>query len=163
MREVFALLAASAGLLACAPANVAGNYNGNVTNGTNTCPGNWTTGNMSTVTFAVAQSGGNVTVNVQGVAGGLLLLWTGSTMFSGTVGGNGINATLIGTNQQTAGNCHYTIRADLNGSLNGNTLEGTVTYRPDIPTPASPDCEAMRVTGCMSQQSFNGLRPPPGP
>jgi hypothetical protein len=161
MRQVIALLAVAASLVACAPANVAGNYSGNVTNGTSTCPGNWSTGNTSTVTFAVAQSGGNVTVNVQGVAGAGLALWTGSAAFSGTVAGNGISATLIGTTAQMTGNCRYTYRADLNGSLNGNTLDGTVTYRPDITAPPGSDCDAMRVTGCTITQTFNGLRPPP--
>jgi len=139
------------------PADLKGDYQGNLTNGTSSCPGTWSNGAQTSVTFHVTQSGANASVEVMGAAGVQADLALGSRIFSGLVTGSTLNATLLGTREQTQGNCRYTLRADLTGKLTNNTLEGTVVLTPQPITIS--DCQTAKVTGCSMTQSFNGIRP----
>ena len=145
---------------ACGSVNVivSGTYTGTVTNGVNSCPGTWTTGQASNADVTVAQTGSSVSLQVQGAAGLLLQLGFGTNAFSGSVSGGHIDATIIGSVSSTAGGCQYTFDGNLSGDLVGNTLSGTITYTPK--TNGNADCTAMGITGCSRVQSFTMNRPP---
>src|SRR5262245_46145847 len=85
--------------------DVTGTYTGPVTNGANSCPGLWNTGERNDAVATVAQTGGNVSIQVQGAAGLLLTLGFGQNSFSGVVSGNHIDALIIGSVQAMQGAC----------------------------------------------------------
>jgi hypothetical protein len=145
---------------ACGSSNVdvSGTYSGTVTNGVNSCPGTWTTGQTSNADVTVAQTGSSVSIQVQGAAGALLQLGFGTNAFTGSVSGDHISAMIIGSVQATAGGCQYTFDGNLSGNLSGDTLSGTITYTPK--TNGNADCTTMSITGCSRGQSFTMNRPP---
>jgi hypothetical protein len=142
------------------PANVAGSYTIAVTDEDNGCGlSNWSQGQSSTnIPVTVSQDDDSATAMVTGAVGGYLDTVLGSSTFTGDLDGDKLALTLYGTRNATKGNCSYTYQADLDGSLSGDTLTGTITYTPV--TNGSPDCDTMDVTGCTSVQNFNGTRPP---
>ena len=142
----------------CAPADVAGNYTVNVTNGENGCGfDGWTVGDSSSnIPLLVTQSDSTVQLDVQGGTGGLLDLVIGGSLFNGEVSGNGINAALIGSNAARQGECSYTITVDLDANVNGDFIEGELQWRPV--TNHHADCGILET--CVTLQSFNGSRPP---
>jgi hypothetical protein len=139
------------------PVDVNGEYTGPVTNGANSCPGVWDVGKMSDAMATVAQTGGDVSIRVQGAAGLLLALGFGTNTFAGTVSGSHIDAVIIGSNQATRGGCVYTSNGHLTADLSGNMLTGSIVYTPQ--TNGHADCDTMQVTGCTSQQTFVLNRP----
>ncbi len=146
------------GAVGCAPADVAGNYTVNVTNGENGCAfDGWTVGETaSSIPLVVTQDDSTVQLDVQGTTGGLLDLVIGSSLFNGTVSGNGIDAALVGSNSARQGECAYTITVDLDASIDGDFLEGELRWRPV--TNHHADCGILET--CSTFQSFNGTRPP---
>lgn len=140
------------------PADVAGTYAIALTNRTNGCAiANWTEGPVNgTVTMVVTQSGDSASADVQGLARAALDALTGGHVFTGTVDGADVALTITGTRAMSQGACAYTIDADLEGGLAGDTLSGSVFYR--ARTNGAADCGAL--TGCASQQDFAGARPP---
>src|SRR5690348_12932152 len=85
--------------------DVTGTYSGPVTNGPNTCPGPWNTGDTSNAMATVGQMGANVSIQVQGAAAVLLVVGFGTNSFAGTVSGSHIDATIIGSVTTTRGGC----------------------------------------------------------
>jgi hypothetical protein len=138
--------------------DVSGTYNGPVTNGANSCPGTWTTGDTSNADVTVAQTGSSVSIQVQGAAGLLLQIGFGTNAFTGSVTGGHIDAMIIGSVQSAAGACQYTFDGNLKATLAANTLSGTITYTPK--TNSNVDCTTMGITGCSRVQSFTMDRPP---
>lgn len=141
------------------PANVAGTYAMALTNRANGCAfANWTEGPIGgTVTMVVTQSDASASADVQGLARAALDALTGGHVFTGTVDGDDVALTITGTRAMSQGACAYTIDADLDATLTGDTLSGSVFYR--ARTNGAADCGAL--TGCQSQQDFAGARPPP--
>ncbi len=156
----FLILVALAACGSTSPANVAGSYTIAVTNHDNGCNlGNWTVGNMSSgIPVTITQDGTAATATVTGVTGGYLDLALGDHNFTGTVDGDFMSLTLFGTRSQTAGNCTYTYNAVLGATLTNDALEGAIDY--ESKTNGNPDCTSMGITGCKSEQAFNGTRPP---
>jgi hypothetical protein len=140
------------------PEDITGTYSGPVTNGANSCPGLWNTGNSSDAMVTVAQNGPTVSLQVNGAAGLLLTAAFGTNAFAGTASGNHIDATITGSRSTTRGGCVYTTNGSLSADLNANTLTGSIIYTPL--TNSHPDCATMMVTGCSSQQTFSVNRPP---
>lgn len=143
---------------ACAPAEVAGNYTVNVTNGPDECMfGGWTEGESSSgIPVLVTQDGDQVTLEVQGLTGTFLTLGVGSNQFEGQVSGNHVTAALIGTVSRTQAGCAYTTTVELDATVDNDVIVGTLIYRPN--TNGSPDCGILET--CGNRQSFNGARPP---
>ncbi len=140
--------------------NLQGTYTTDITNRASTCPGNWTVGEHSSgITVDITQQGSAVTAQVTGGTGLYLEVATGSNTFNGTADGNSLTANLLGTTSQSLGNCSYTWKAVLSAKLNGNALQGTVTYTPQ--TNGNADCTAMSVQGCTRSQEVAGVRPAP--
>jgi hypothetical protein len=155
---VVALLAACGG---GDNADVAGTYSINLTNRDNGCMlQDWMVGNQTTgVVLVVTQNDDAVTATVTdplAIRVGLQL-WLGSNVFSGSVSGNDIDLSIIGTNAATMGNCTYTYNALIDGTITGDALAGHVTYT--AATNDNTDCTPLE--GCRSIQEFNGTRPPP--
>lgn len=136
--------------------DVSGAYSGPVTNGANSCPGAWVTGQSSDANVNVVQTNADVSVQVQGAAGLLLQLGFGTNAFTGSVTGNHIDALIIGSAQAMAGGCTYTFNGNLTADLAGDTLTGSIAYTPK--TNGNADCNAMSVTGCSRSQSFTMTR-----
>jgi hypothetical protein len=141
--------------------DLSGSYDGNITNGTSSCPGNWQAGQVAQVTIKAVQSGSAISLDVTGASGLYVGVALGASTFNGTVSGDAVTASLHGTAQQTAGNCTYTWAATFAGSLSGDTLTGNVTYAPV--TNGGSDCTAKQVEGCSQVQSFDGVRPATAP
>ncbi|WP_236519193.1 hypothetical protein [Sandaracinus amylolyticus] len=139
------------------PENVAGTYTINLTNGPNACMfANWEEGSTVTgTTIAVTQDGESVTVNVEGLAGAYLDVVVGGNQFVGTVDGSHIDARLTGR-AGTEGSCAYTFIVDLEGDLDGDVMEGTLTWFQQ--TNGITECGIRN--SCQNTQAFNGTRPP---
>ncbi len=152
------VLGALVAAVGCAPADVAGNYTVNVTNGENGCAiDGWTVGETSSsIPLVVTQDDSTVQLDVQGATGGVLDLVIGGSLFNGEVSGNGVTASLIGTNSARQGGCNYTITIDLDANVNGDFIEGELAWRPV--TNHHADCGILET--CQTLQSFNGSRPP---
>ena len=162
MRTLSILVALLAGCGSGSPADVAGNYTLAITNRDNGCNFmNWTVGEMATnIGFTVTQTAeGDVSGIVNGVVGTYLTLVVGSNVFNGTVSGNDLDLTLVGSRAYMQGQCTYTLRATARASLDGDFLAGTIDYT--TATNGHADCGTLE--GCHSLQDFNGTRPPPGP
>ncbi|MCB9593109.1 MAG: hypothetical protein H6719_10285 [Sandaracinaceae bacterium] len=142
----------------CAPADVAGNYSVNLTNGENGCGlDNWTVGeSTANIPIVVTQSDDTVQLDVQGLGGTYLDVVLGSSLFNGNVSGNGISAALIGSNAGRQGGCTYTTTVDLDATVDGDFIEGELQWRPV--TNGHADCGILET--CRNYQSFNGTRPP---
>ena len=149
-----------AALAACGgdPADVAGDYTIAITSGDNGCAlAGWTVGNTTSgIAVTITQDGASASATVQGTAAGVLVVLLGSATFTGDVDGDDLSMSIVGTVGRTQGSCAYTYDALLDGTLDGDFLEGTIEYR--ARTNAQPDCGAL--TGCVSSQAWNGTRPP---
>ncbi|MDP3274762.1 MAG: hypothetical protein Q8Q09_06160 [Deltaproteobacteria bacterium] len=159
MRTLVCLGLASAGIAGCAPADVAGNYTGALTNGSNDCNlSNFTPGDTSSgITLNVTQSGANVSAEVTGLAALALAAFTGNNMpFVGSVSGTGFFVSRRGTNAMSRGTCAYTTAIDVSAQLNGNTLAGTVQYF--YQTNNAADCRELST--CRTTQNIAFVRPP---
>jgi hypothetical protein len=150
-------------LLACAcgsdsPADVAGTYTLSLTVSKDDCGilGNSVGESSSGVQMIVAQSGSQVSGQVQGIAG-LALTWSmGTDTFTGTVEGNSLDLSISGTMAGSSGTCAYTRNAHLAAKVSGDVIEGKVTYT--YVTNKTADCGAL--TTCQDEQLLNGTRPP---
>jgi hypothetical protein len=152
------ILAAALGGCGSEPADVAGNYSVAVTNGANGCDfANWTEGETTAnIPVLVTQEGTQVTAEVQGIVGGLLLLWLGASVYVGEIDGNSLELTLYGSNSTAVGNCTYTINSTMTAEFDKDVLRGQIHYR--SATNGNPDCAG--IEGCVTVQEFNGNRPP---
>ena len=108
------------------------------------------------VVNVVTQSGSSVSAEVQRLARAALDAITGGHVFTGDVDGADVSATIVGDRASSQGACAYTIDADLEATLDGDNLSGSVFYR--ARTNGAADCGAL--TGCASQQDLAGARPP---
>lgn len=158
--RMLALLAG--GLAACGgddgPADVAGDYTIVLTNRDNGCNlTNWEVGRQSApVSVIVVQSGDAVAMDVQGVAASGLDFALGSHTFHGDVTGSDVEATILGTREQSQGACTFRYDATIRGTLTGDNLNGRVDY--EARTNQAADCGALE--GCVSFQEFAGARAP---
>jgi hypothetical protein len=140
------------------PADVAGTYTVAVTSQEDSCGfPNWEAGTkVNDIKLTFAQETSSITGTIDGVIGTLIELWLGSKSFEGTVNGDRVQATNHGSRPFTQDNCTYTISVLLEGTLNGDALQGNLTYTPK--TNGSPDCGALET--CQAIQTFAGARPP---
>ena len=140
------------------PVDVTGSYTVALTNRENGCNfQNWAVGDTTQgVGVDITQSADQASASVQGVAGGFLDLWLGGHVFSGTVDGNDVRLTIVGTRAGSMGACAFTYDAEITGTLTGDALQGNLRYK--AKTNGAPDCGAL--TGCESRQEFSGARPP---
>lgn len=139
------------------PADFTGVYSVSVTDETNGCNyGGWTVGKTAqNVELDVTQSGGNVTGQVKGLANVYFAL-LGIGPLNGTANGASAEMSATGTNSVKSGSCAYFVRATIDVTLTGDTVNGTVTYSNQ--TNGDPSCGALAT--CTSTQDIAGSRPP---
>jgi hypothetical protein len=152
------LLAAAGGACSSTPANVAGDYTINLTDEANNCNlMNWNQGSGATgISVTITQDSSSASVTINGAIGAYVKAVLGSAVFASTVDADGLSGTLFGTTSANMGGCTYTYDADLDATLTGDTLTGTLKYTPK--TNGSPDCGVLLT--CSNVQDFNGTRPP---
>ncbi|MBX3247536.1 MAG: hypothetical protein KF901_10200 [Myxococcales bacterium] len=151
----FACLLASCG---SSPADFAGTYTINLTNGANECGVmGWTVGETSTSTIVITQREAEATVDVQGLARTYLDVVVGAHTFQGTISGDHVDATLTGR-AGSEGSCAYTLMIDLSADLEGDLLTGELRWY--ARTNGLPECGVYNT--CTNRQAFNGTRPPRG-
>ncbi len=141
------------------PANVAGSYTLAVKNGKNECGFiNFNAGDTAQgIAMSVKQNGSDVSADFGGTGAAVLLdLVLASHVFNGTVDGNDLNLTIVGSRALSRNNCAYTINANATGTIEGDILTGTIDYT--AKTNMNSDCGTLE--GCHSIQTFNGTRPP---
>jgi len=143
-----------------ADAMVAGVYTVHVTNGPNSCTTvmDWVVGEQARdIPLTITQTGADLHGEVGGGVGVYLVLLLGAdgNKGDGEVNGNDFTITIYGQRTYTEGNCMFSLNAFLEGTLTGDAISGTVTYRPAIST--NPDCEPY---DCEATQEFSGSRPP---
>jgi len=160
MKALAWILLASVATGCGSDAEVAGTYSISLTNRDNGCMlPNYTVGDTATnIGVVITQSGSNVTLTVNGLAGIALvgLLGVGKNVYTGGVDGNDIDVESLGVAPKTSGNCTYTYNSQITGTINGDALEGRIEYR--AADNGNPDCAA--ISGCLTYQDFNGTRPP---
>lgn len=154
-----ALLAAVAGCTTSEsePAGaLAGSYLIAVENASNGCNlTNWTEGERTSgIGFELLQDGDSL----HGVVGGATGVWLdtviGGRDFYGYGSGDRLTMSLEGTRVNSVAGCTWTVDVDLAARVTGNTLTGTLTYRPI--TNAAPTCAS--IEGCSNRQDIDGLR-----
>jgi hypothetical protein len=147
------------GACSSSPADIAGDYAVAVTNGSNGCNfPSYMVGSQSTgVTVTITQTSSNATAEVTGLSALALDAVLGSNSFTGTVDGESVDLKLEGTVSKTTGNCAYTYDGEISATLDGNSLNGSLTYTGA--TNNNSDCGTIQ--GCVTTQDFAGSRPPP--
>jgi hypothetical protein len=140
------------------PADVAGTYSVALTNRENGCMlETWEDdGQTADVAVVITQADDTATAVVQGPAGGVLTFWLGSATFIGPVDSDSMSLILYGENSFNQDGCAYTINATIDATIDGDFLEGTISY--EAATVDNPACAPLE--GCASVQAFNGTRPP---
>jgi hypothetical protein len=160
------LLALGAAFTACGggsfssqTANIAGDYSFSFTTGANVCEfTGWTPGSVAMdVPVMMTQQGTSATATVTGLAAMLLLdAVLGTHEFQGTVSGDSFTLTAFGSTSLKDGDCAFTIKATMTGSISAATVQGQITYTET--TNGNPAC-GYHAT-CSSVQSFAGVRAP---
>lgn len=130
--------------------NVAGSWGGTVRNDSNSCPGQFNVGETTSIEVVITQDGPRVRMKLQGGVGFLLAIGLGSDEFTGTLTGDKLDASLVGSRELKEGTCTYSYTANLLGTVVDQRMTGTVTYKPNA---RSGDCSA--VTSCSRIQSFD--------
>jgi hypothetical protein len=140
------------------PIDVSGVYTVSVTNKANDCNfPNWNAGESSSgIQLTIVQQDASITGSIDGAVGALVQFLLGASTFQGSVSGNQVNATNFGTKSYTQSACTYTINMVMDGTLDGDALQGTLEYTPK--TNGSPDCGVLNT--CATLQDFAGSRPP---
>ena len=140
------------------PADVSGAFLVSLTNRENGCGlGNWTVGAQSQgVPVNITQSGATASADVGGLARVALELLLGAHVYQGEVQDNDITLKIIGSRVGQQGTCAYTLNSQIDATLAGDALAGTIKYT--AATNGNADCGSL--TGCISNQDFNGTRSP---
>ena len=118
---------------------------------------NWQTGPQANpAMFTITQNGSSITGTVGGLGAVGVSLLLGSATFNGTVAGNDIDLTLIGTVPFTTNGCTYTYRSEITGTFANNALSGQIRYT--TATNGAPSCSSLM--SCVSFADYSGSRPP---
>ena len=140
------------------PDNVAGDYLVSLTSGENTCKSmadTWVEGAMTEgVQFSITQKGVQIEAETMGASAIYVLVLTGANDFTGEIHDSHFVLTNHGTKMYSYLTCDYTINAVVEGDLDGDSIVGTLTYKPVITD--NPDCGDY---DCAAEQAFTGTRP----
>jgi hypothetical protein len=92
---------------------------------------------------------------LQGLAALALDAAIGTNQFDGTANGSSFDLIAHGKIMRAQGACMYELNAEIQGSISGDAISGTIQYAPA--TTNDPSCTSLQ---CTSTQDFNGTRPP---
>lgn len=140
------------------PADLAGDYTVALVNHENTCPDvpdTWEGGMTEGVPFSIEQKGVKLTAETMGASALAFIVRTGSNAFAGEIHGSHFVLVDHGTKLDMYGDCSYTLDVIVEGDLDGDTISGTVTYKPVI-----DGSSACADYDCAAVQGFSGTRPP---
>jgi len=141
-------------------ADVSGDYTVTLTNVENTCSTftSWVDGAVMTdIHYDIRQTDSDITGAAQGNAAFDFITLTGSNAFTGTVNGDAFTLTDVGPTVTKSGTCSYTVNAVVTGSIDGDSISGTLVYHPVLS--ADPACNAdCAPFACHVEQSFEGSR-----
>jgi hypothetical protein len=113
-------------------------------------------GQMADGQFNLVQTGSDVRFDAQGATGLVMFAIYGTATFTGQVSANHIDATIVGSINNTLGECVFTWKGALTGDLLGDKLEGILTSTPN--TNGHADCDTAKVTGCSRATTFSYTR-----
>jgi hypothetical protein len=134
--------------------DVAGVYTVSLTHGDNGCDFDpWEEGEETSLELALTQDDRELTGEVTDP---WLTEVLGSGEFEGTVAGNHFTLENQGTQATTDGDCSFTGAATIRGQVDGDVIEGTVTYTYE--TNGDPSCGERET--CESVQQLTGTRAP---
>jgi hypothetical protein len=139
------------------PADIAGDYTVALVNHENTCPDvpdTWEGGMTEGVPFSIEQKGVKLTAETMGVSALAFIVRTGSNAFAGEIHESHFVLVDHGTKLDMYGDCSYTLDVIVEGDLDGDTITGTVTYKPVI-----DDSSVCADYDCAAVQGFSGTRP----
>jgi hypothetical protein len=141
------------------PADVAGEYTVSLVSAENDCANvDWKAGNTTTgVMFTIKQNGTKLTAETGGDAAVYFVLLTGSNQFAGDIHGNAFTLIDHGPTVSQSGSCTYTLDAIVEGTIDGDTITGTLTYSPVLSS--DPECAQY---ACAAVQDYTGVRPSGG-
>ena len=162
MKRTSLLIALAAAALGCGdPVDVTGMYSVATTTGANACGiDGWTEGSSETgIPVTITQMEDQATIQVGGAAALFLGLVVGGSRFDGQVRGNEITAAIMGDVDHTQDGCTFHYAVDLDATVDGDVIQGTLTYQPIVTD--GTDCGAISTCD-GNTQSFNGTRPPSG-
>ena len=139
------------------PANIAGDYTVSVANEENGCNvDTWDeNGTATNIGVSIDQNGESASATVTGATGNFLDFVLGEHVFVGTVDRSSFELKMTGTRGFESGNCNWTYDAVLDGTIDGDAIEGEIRY--EAQTDMASDCTG--ITGCTNVQSFTGTRP----
>jgi len=159
MKSLLLITAILAGCGSDDPVDAEGTWTVSTVNREDDCNIGWNVGQTSqNVEVSITQSNGGESVNVDinGIGGGVVDLFLGGNdIFTGHVSGAHLTATREGTRSNNMGNCTYTYNATIEAHISGDTMMGSISYRPA--TNGNSDCAAVE---CVNVQDFSGNRPP---
>lgn len=147
----------------CATPDLSGDYVVEVTTGPRGCPTPdlWEEGTAAgidlTVTHDVDDPGGGVTLVVGGTTGFFYGRSVGEFTLTGEATGGEIEASVLGDLTYRAGMCTWDWRLELDATVTGDDIGGTITWVPV--TNEHPDCGEYAT--CRNTQTFAGARPSP--
>lgn len=128
--------------------DIAGPWNGSVTNAAESCPNAPAAGQVSAFQTNVDVVDGQVSMTIEGVSGAAFSALVGGNTFSGTLTGSHLVVSLLGTNKISDGNCRFTWTVGVDAQASASAITGTVTYTPNLG--AGSDC--ARYAGCSDAQ-----------
>lgn len=139
-------------------ADFSGNYSVAVTNRTNDCQydGFEIGKSAQNVAFEISQSGSTASGKMTGLAGDFYLFLFGIGTLQGEVVGDTVSLSSVGTAELVKNGCKFFVRAQIDATITGDAVNGTVTYSNE--TAEMPQCQPL--SGCTSTQALSGNRPP---
>ena len=140
------------------PVNAEGTYSLNMTRRTNGCNfENWNEGEQFTnIEVVINQEGSSANADVMGGTRSVLDFLLGSHIYNGSVDGDELDLTILGTRSFPQGNCTLTVDSDFLGTLDGDVMTGRIEFH--YHGNGNPDCAPY--DGCTSFFEMNGTRPP---
>lgn len=140
-----------------APASPAGMYDLVLTDQENGCKlGGWKVGFSSNVTVELREVGSTVTAAPRGTMASILEGWLGTSAFEGTYDDPRLVLVLEGTRFTSNWGCVYTFDVTIDAALDGDLLDGGLSYRARTNGAASCD----ELNDCTSRRELHGMRSP---
>jgi hypothetical protein len=141
------------------PAMPAGTYNLVLTNQENGCSfPDWDASATANVSMKISQMAmtQSYLAEMQGNAGMIIKSWLGTNVFTGPLVVNRLDLVLMSTKITSMNGCLYTFDVEMDATLTGEVLDGTLVYRSR--TNGASGCGVLN--NCTSRQALRGARIP---
>lgn len=141
------------------PAMPVGTYNLVLTNQENGCSfPDWDAGATANASMKISQMSmtQSYSAEMQGNAGMIIKSWLGTNIFMGPLVVNRLDLVLMGTKNTSLNGCVYTFDLEMDATLTGDVLDGTLAYRSR--TNGASACGVLN--NCTSRQALRGMRMP---